>query len=494
VRTTDAQVRKLMNEMSKHGQIGLAAARAGVDRKTARKYRNAGKLPSELEKPRTWRTRPDPFDGDWPWVEAQLKEAPGLEAKTLFDALCERRPGVYGEGQLRTLQRRVKHWRAESGPEREVFFPQQHRPGEAAQTDFTSGSELGITILGAAFAHMLCHFVLPFSNWQWATVCASESMAAIKRGVQSALFRLGRRPQWHQTDNSTAATHELATGKRGFNADYAALMTHLGMKPRTTEVGEKEQNGDVEAGNGALKRRLEQALLLRGHRDFEGVEQYESWVQEVCAKANGGRSKKVAEELAEMAALDVSRLPEHLELDVTVTAWSTIRVAHNTYSVPSRLIHETLRVHLFERRIEVFYGGKLHLTFDRLPGRNGHSINYRDIIWSLVQKPGAFARYRYREALFPTLAFRRAYDAITDAGGASVKSDLAYLRILHLAAATMETDVECAIERLLTDGVTPDVDRVRAMVKPTDVDVPMITAPVIDLGTYDGLLASGGLS
>lgn len=312
--------------------------------------------------------------------------------------------------------------------------------------------------------------------------------------MQSALFRLGRRPQWHQTDNSTAATHELATGKRGFNVEYVALITHLGMKPRTTEVGEKEQNGDVEAANGALKRRLEQALLLRGHRDFEAVEQYESWVQEVCAKANGGRSKKVTEELAEMAVLDVSRLPEHIEIDVTVTGWSTIRVAHNTYSVPSRLIHETLRVHVFERRIEVFYGGKLHLSIDRLPGRNGHSINYRDIIWSLVQKPGAFARYRYREALFPTLAFRRAYDAITDAGGASVKSDLAYLRILHLAAATMEADVECAIERLLADGITPEVDRVRAMVKPTNVDVPMITAPVIDLGTYDGLLASGGLS
>jgi hypothetical protein len=273
VRTTDAQVRKLMNEMSKHGQVGLAAARAGMDRKTARKYVRNGKLPSDLETPRTWRTRPDPFDGDWPWVEAQLEAAPGLEAKTLFEALCEQRPGLYDEGQLRTLQRRVKQWRAECGPEREVFFPQQHRPGEAAQTDFTWGTELGITILGVAFAHMLCHFVLPFSNWQWATVCASESMAAIKRGVQSALFRLGRRPQWHQTDNSTAATHELATGKRGFNEDYAALITHLGMRPRTTEVGEKEQNGDVEAADGALKRRLEQALLLRGHREFEGVEQ-----------------------------------------------------------------------------------------------------------------------------------------------------------------------------------------------------------------------------
>jgi hypothetical protein len=162
--------------------------------------------------------------------------------------------------------------------------------------------------------------------------------------------------------------------------------------------------------------------------------------------------------------------------------------------VPSRLINETLRVHLFERRLEVFYGGQPHLTIDRLPGRNGHSINYRDIIWSLVQKPGAFARYRYREALFPTLVFRRAYDAIVDAGGASVKSDLAYLRILHLAAATMEIEIETAIEQLLRDGVAPHVDRVRAMLKPVEVDVPLLNAPVVDLGSYDSLLASGDIA
>ena len=356
MRTTDAQVRKLMNEMTKHGQVGLASIRAGMDRKTARKYVREEKLPSELVGPRTYRTRTDPFAQDWAWVEEQLKASPTLEAKTLFEALCERRPEAYEEGQLRTLQRHVKHWRAESGPDKEVFFPQQHRPGEAAQTDFTCGTELGITILGVAFAHMLCHFVLPYSNWQWATVCASESIAAIKRGVQAALFRLGRHPTWHQTDNSTAATHRIGPGSRDFNDDYVAAMTHFGMKPRTTAIGEKEENGDVEAGNGALKRRLEQALLLRGERDFESVEIYESWMQGVCAKANAGRTKKVSEELAVMEVVDVSRLPEHIEIDVTFTARRTIRVAHNAYSAPSRLIHETLRVHLYERRIDVHYG------------------------------------------------------------------------------------------------------------------------------------------
>jgi len=261
---SDAQVRKLMEEMSKHGRIGQAAMKADMDRKTARKYVTAGTLPSEMQKARDWRTREDPFAEHWPALEAQLREAPGLEAKTLLDELIARYPEQYTEGQLRTLQRRVRQWRATEGPEQDVKLAQRHRPGEAAQSDFTHTKELGITIAGELFVHMLFVFVLPFSNWAWATVCLSESMAALRRGVQRALFQLGRVPQHHQTDNSTAATHHvpdgkreaLESGKRAFNADYLALMRHFGMEPRTTAVGAKEQNGDVEAQNGALKRRL----------------------------------------------------------------------------------------------------------------------------------------------------------------------------------------------------------------------------------------------
>jgi hypothetical protein len=494
VLTTDAQVRKLMEEMTKHGKIGLASMRAGVDRKTGRKYAALGKLPSERVAPRTWRTREDPFADDWPWVEEKLRAAPELEAKTLFEALCAERPGIYEEGQLRSLQRRVRQWRAQHGPEKEVFFAQQHRPGEAAQTDFTWATELGITIMGVVFAHMLCHVVLPYSNWEWATVCSSESMAALKRGVQAALFRLGRRPTWHQTDNSTAATHNLQTGKRGFNADYEILMDHLGLKPRTTEVGKKEQNGDVEASHGVLKRRLEQALLLRGHRDFDSIEAYETWVQGVCAKANAGRTAKVEEELAAMVALDVRRLPEHVEADVLVTGWSTIRVSNNTYSVPSRLIGETVRVRLFERRLEIFYGGAPQLTSERLLGRNGHQVNYRHVIWSLVQKPGAFQRYRYRDSLFPSLVFRRTYDVLVEVAGASVKTDLAYLRILHLAAATMQSEVEAALVELLERRETPTAELVRAKVAPAEVEVPALAEPEVDLASYDRLLEVGGVA
>lgn len=483
---TDAQVRKLMEELSKHGKVGLAAARAGVDPKTARKYRDSGKLPSELKQGRAWRTREDPFDADWPAIAERLEEAPELEAKTLFEVMLEEHPERYEPGQLRTLQRRVRDWRAQRGPEKVVFFAQLHRAGEAMQTDFTWGTELGVTIRGEAFAHLLCHPVLPYSNWEWVTVCQSESMAAIKRGVQAAVFQLGRVPKYHQADNSTSATHSLG-GKRVFNDDYLALMRHFAMDPRTIGVGESEQNGDVEALNGAFKRRVKQYLLIRRSRDFDSAAIYEAWIQEIAMKANRLRFTRVKEELAAMRPLSVDRLAEYTEEDVLVTAWSTIRVNQNTYSVPSRLIRENVRVRKYEDRLDVYHAGQLQLTVERLHGRNGHRINYRHIIWSLVRKPGAFALYRYREDLFPTLAFRRTYDSLQESL-AGRKADIEYLRILHLAASTMEADVEAALERLLAEGAVISAEQVKAVVSPVKFEVPDLAAPEVDLAGYDTLI------
>ena len=475
-----------MDEMHRHGEVGTAALRAGLSPNTARKYLRAGRLPSELAGPRTWRTRADPFAADWAELRARLADAPELEATTLFEDLLRRKPDGYTPGQLRTLQRRVKQWRAQDGPPKRIFFPQVHRPGEAMQTDFTWASALGITIGGEPFPHLLCHPVLPYSNWEWATICQSESMAALRRGVQAALGRLGRAPTYHQTDNSTAATHDLRTGKRGFNAEYEALVQHYGMKPRTIEVGEKEQNGDVESLNGVLKRRLEQHLLLRGSRDFATVAGYEGWLQACLEAANRSRAPRLAEELAVMRPLPAARLPEFIEHDVRVTAWSTIRVKHNAYSVPSRLAREVVRVRIFDERLEVFFGGEPQLTVARLQGRNGHRINYRHIIWSLVRKPGAFERYRYRDDLFPTLAFRRAYDALC-AAQAVRTAEVEYVRILHLAASTMETDVGQALERLLAAGTVPTAEQVRALVSPEAPEVPALAAGTVDLTEYDGL-------
>jgi hypothetical protein len=486
-----------MEEMSKHGQIGQAAMKADMDRKTARKYVAAGHPPSAMARTRAWRTRPDPFEEHWAEVEERLRATPELEAKTLFELLQTQHPERYADGQLRTLQRRVRWWRAARGPEQEIMLAQQHRPGEAAQTDFTHATELAVTIAGQVFVHMLCVLVLPYSNWQWATVCLSESMAALRKGVQRALFQLGRVPRYHQTDNSTAATHRIPTDKkecvegrkRPFNADYLALMRHLGMTPRTIAVKAKEQNGDVESGNGVLKRRLEQALLLRGSRDFESADAWQAFIDQVNRKANAHRGPRVGEDLAAMRELDVAKLPEYIEEDVRVSSWSTVRVKHCAYSVPSRLMGKWVRVRIFEDKLEVRYSDIVELACERLQGRNLHRIDYRHVIWSMLRKPGAFARYVYREEMFPSLVFRVAYDAI-QLLHPGTQGDVEYLRILHLAASTMEADVAMALSLLQMAGSAITADAVKATITatPASIDVPMLAPSTVNLAEYDALL------
>ena len=407
----------------------------------------------------------------------------------MFEHLQDLHPERYDEGQLRTLQRLVQRWRAQHGPEREIFFPQAHRPGEAMQTDFTWTTELGVTIAGEPFRHMLCHQVLPFSNWQWATVSLSESMLALRHGIQSALGELGHRPEFHQTDHSTAATHELGGGLRGFNDEYLALCRHHGLEPRTIAVGKSEQNGDIEAANGALKRRLKQYLLLRGSCDFESVQAWEEFVQQVCRRANTRRFKRFIEELAAMTVVTAPALPSWQELRVPVLSSSTIRVRENSYSVPSRLIGLTLHVRVYERTVQAWFAGRCELTTDRLLGRGGARIDYRHIIFSMLRKPGAFARYRYRQELFPTLAFRRAFDAFHAGGRYDRKADLEYLRLLHLAASTMEHDVEAAIELLLDDGALPTSRACAALIGSRQTaQHPALLPPQVDLRDYDRLL------
>jgi hypothetical protein len=460
-----------------------------MDRKTAGKYIAAQKLPSDLCVDRDWRTRADPFEADWAGVRQMLEDAPELEAKIVLEHLIAKHPDRYQEGHLRTLQRRFKQWRALEGPPKRVFFSQVHVPGEAMQTDFTWGTELGVTIGGELFAHMICHSVLPYSNWQWASVCQSESMTSIRRGVQAAVFQLAYVPRFHQTDNSTAATHDLRTGKRGFNEDYERMVAHFGMEPRTIAVGDKEQNGDIESANGVLKRRVRQRLLLRGSKDFDSVAEYEAWLREIAALANRGRQGKLTDELAAMRPLSVSRLPEYTEIKPQVSSWSTIKIHSNAYSVPSQLIGEQVRVRVFDTMIEVYLGGELQLSVERLVGKQRHRINYRHVIDSLIRKAGAFERYRYREDLFPTLAFRRAYDALA-AALPPRKADIEYLRCLHLAAKTMELDVEHAIVLLMDEGAVPTADRVKALVAPITPTIPDVTIPVINLNSYDELLMS----
>jgi len=381
----------------------------------------------------------------------------------------------------------VKVWRALHGPDKEVFFPQIHRPGEAMQTDFTWGTKLEVTIMGQPFDHMLCHSVLPYSNWQWASVSLSESMLALRRSIPAALVQLGYVPQIHQTDNSTSATHRIEHGKRGFNDAYLELVGHFGMKPRTIGIGKSEQNGDAESLNGVLKRRLLQHLILRGSRDFESVEAWETFVQNVCSSANAHRGKRFLEELAVMSPLVARPFSAFEELTVRVSQESTILVKRNLYSVPTRLIGERVQIRLWEMRLEARHSGQLVLEGERLLGVNRHRIDYRHIIDSLMRKTGAFERYRHREDLFPGLVWRSAFDAL-QAGLGQRKGEVEYLRLLHLAAKTLEGEVGAALEVILEAGRLPDADLARELMgSEMVIRIPELKQAEVDLGEYDFL-------
>jgi transposase len=478
-----------MRELSEGETLDRAAIKSGMSENTARRYREGAKTKS-ARLPRTYRTRTDPFEAVWPEVEKMLEAAPGLEGKTILARLSERPDSAFTDGQLRTLQRKIKRWRAEHGPHKEVMFPQQHRPGEYAQSDFTSMNELEITIGGEAFDHLVYHFVLPYSQWETGMVCFSESFETLIGGFQRAVAELGRVPHKHRTDNLSAATHDLKDGRRAFNERYLGAMAHYGVEADRNTPGRAHENGSVEQAHYRFKSAVEQALLLRGTREFAGRASYEAFLREIFAARNKRRIAKLGDDLRGMNELPPMRIEDFRRERVTVTRFSTIRAADNTYSVSSRLIGETVDLRLYAETIEVWHGERLVATMDRQRGRGNVAIDYRHVIWSLVRKPGAFARYRYREALFPTLTFRRAYDALTERLGSA--ADVEYVRILHLAASTSETAVDRALEELLGRAELRDYVQVRAAAAPEPIEVPSTAIDPPDLSAYDAITAAGG--
>jgi hypothetical protein len=485
--TTDAQVTRLRQLIGEGHPLYLAALRAGMDAKTARKYRHADRLPSESFTPRTWRTREDPFQEVWPEIRDRLERAPGLQAKTLFEDLQRRFPGRFPDSQLRTLQRRIKAWRATEGPPREVFFDQIHSPGELGASDFTCMNDLGVTLAGQPFDHLVYHFVLTYSNWETGRVCFSESFESLSQGLQDALWELGGVPQAHRTDRLTAAVNNL--GDRDlFQQRYRALLDHYGLRPQAIGARKAHENGDAEQSHHRFKEAVDQALLLRGGRDFDDRAAYERFLREVFARRNVNRAVRFAEERPRLRGLPARRLDAWHRRRVRVTQGSTIRIGSNVYSVPSRLIGEQVDVHVMAEYLEVWHGAALVERVERQRGRNRCVINYRHVIDWLVRKPGAFAAYRHREAMYPTSRFRRAYDALLAQCPARAAKD--YLRILELAAKESEAGVDAVLGRLLEWGVpiTPTAveERLRHdLGLPRAMDV-FITP--VDLSIYDHLL------
>ena len=490
---TKQQYYRLMNEHQAHGNITVSALNADTSRPTARKYVRAGKSPPELQAKHTWRTRPDPVSGIWPQAEVMLTAAPELEAKILFEHLIVKYPeAALGEEHLRTFQRRVQRWHLQHGPDQEVFFPQDRSPGRALQLDWTDASELGITIGGRRYDHLLCHTVLPYSDWQWATRCQSESLLSLRHGLQESLQRLGKVPLELQVDHGSAATHQIARGaaERAFNEDFVSICAHYDLRPRTINVQCPNENGDVESANGHLKRRLNQHLLLRGSRDFASEADYDAFLGQVLEQANARRAKAVAQELAVMRPLPPIRLSEYEEVYCTVSKYSTIRVKKVGYSVPARLIGQELKAEVSENELKIYFGREWLLTVPRACGDRGVVLDYRHVIEHLLRKPGAFEQYRYREELFLSPTFRQAYDQLVAKQGPR-RGALEYLRLLKL---TSETDVR-EVELMLVEYTCPpypawSVEGLRRLLRPPS-PTPLTMAELQpDCQSYDALLSA----
>lgn len=482
----DTQVRGLIRMMNTGKILSVSAMKAGMSENTARKYVEAGDVPSRMKKEHGWRTRKDPFDDAWPWVKDQLNEFPGLEAKTLFEVLQREQPGRFSDGQLRTLQRRVKIWRATEGPGKEVMFPQKHYPGDLCASDFTRMGSLRITIGGDLFDHLLYHFVLTYSNWEDASICFSESYESLSFGFQNALWCLGGVPKRHRTDSLSSAVNNLSQTEE-FTRRYEGLLKHYGMDGQRIQAGEAHENGDVEQSNHRFKRTIDQSLMLRGNRDFVDRAAYESFLRETLANRNAGRHDRLEEEMKVLRELPARRLEDAKKFYPRVGPSSTIRVQHNVYSVHSRLMREKVEVRLYADYLDVWYAQRRVERLPRLRGEDKHRIDYRHIIERLIRKPGAFANYRYKSDLFPTSRFRIAYDMLKVQSPA--RADKEYLKILYLAAQEGEVAVNTALGLLQEAGgrieqkaIEVQLELVKAGQK---VEDPRIAE--VDLRQYDAL-------
>ena len=485
---TNQQVRRLFKLTQTEKNFGMVAMKAGMGEKTARKYRRTGKLPSDLKQEHTWRTRKDPFEDVWEGMKSMLEINPGLEAVTLFEDLQRRNPGRFADGQLRSLQRRIKNWRAVEGPPKEIFFSQIHRPGELCQSDFTHMNKLGVTISGVPFDHMIYHFVLTYSNWEAGTICFSESFESLSQGLQNALWELGGVPGKHRTDCLTTAVNKAGHPEE-FTRRYKELVDYYRITPCKTNPSSPNENGDVEQRNYRFKKAVDQTLLLRGSRDFEVRSAYEEFLRKLFKQLNAGRKKRFMEEQAVLHRLPKRRIDSCKREKKKVGPSSTIRVNHNVYSVDSRLIGENIQVCLHMDRLEIWHGQKKIDVLPRQRGEGKHKINYRHIIDSLIRKPGAFENYRYRDALFPTSRFRIAYDSLKKryTQRSAVKK---YLSILYLAAKESESLVDNALRVLIDKDMDICDEHVKRLMQSeesvlvaTDIDI-----PEVNLTDYDQLL------
>ena len=428
--------------------------------------------------------RTDIFDGVWEEIAEMLSVDPGLQVKTLMQMLMDR-DECFTWGHLRTLQRRVRDWRALKGPDLDVKFRQLHKPGKQSQSDWTHCNELKVTIDGAFFPHMLFHFMLPYSRWETAYISFSESFENLVSGYVRAITELGAVADEHRTDNLTAAvtTHGSSAV---FTERWQSVMDHYGVQPSKNNPGESHENGSVEKSHHLLKSEMDQALRLRKSREFVSVAEYERFIRRTLDKRNRGRRARLAEEMEIMKNPPARAWNEAVEERVVVNAFSLITVSKALYTVPSRLIGYELRALVYAEVVRLFLGNTLVIEMPKQQA-GGRRINYRHLVAHLIRKPGAFANYVFRDDLFPSLVFRAAYDRLLEKK--PERADKVYLAILHHAAMGSEQDVETALELILGGGGTPSLEAVKELTYIKIGALPNICIPVPELFSYDELLS-----
>ena len=472
----------------------LAAAKAGISERSARRIDQAATLPSQTPR-RYWRSRADPFVDVWDAeLVPLLKNAPKLKAITLLRKLQADHPDRFGDGLLRTLQRHVRQWRALEGPAKEVFFPQVHAPGHRGLSDFTAMGKLCVTIAGVVFVHILYHFVLAFSRWEHVEVVeGGESFEALSKGLQNALWQAGGAPQEHRTDSLSAAFKNL-TEEQDFTVRYTALLDHYGMAGTRNNRGVSNENGSVESSHRYLKDAIDQALLLRGHRDFEDRVAYEGFVRDVVMRRNRRNAAAFRVEREQLQDLPQRRTTDFVEEEGRVTRFGMFTISGILYSAPSRLIGQRLKVRLYSDRLDCYLSGALVLTLARgtrstITGR-GRVIDYRHFIEELKRKPQAFKGFAFRDSLFPREAYRRTWEQL-DLKLTQRQACQSIVALLEMAARDgVEGVLAERLDALLVAGVLPDIKRLREEFAPRTAEVPQISVEIPSASYYDALLPS----
>ena len=477
----------------------IAAAKAGFSVATAYRIEQDPRLPSQKKAPRDRRRR-DPLAAVWnSEVVPLLKSAPGLRPVAIFEEIRRRHPEI-GAGIRRTLERRIRTWRALNGVEQDVIFRQEHPPGRLGLSDFTDMGGRGVSIAGAPLDHRLYHFRLAFSGWEHAhVVLGGESFVALAEGLQNALWALGRAPLQHRSDSLSAAFRNLdRDAQEDQTRRYEALCKHYGMEPTRNNRGVAHENGSIESPHGHLKQAIEDALLLRGSREFDTLPAYRRFIDEIVGRRNARNAKRFDLERPALQSLPARRTTDYEETIVTVTSTSGFILKRVFYSVPSRLIGHRLRVRLYDDRLECFLGATSLMTLRRgrphADRKHGHVVDYRHIIHALRRKPMALLNLVYREQLFPRRAYQRAFEAMLAGDGEkrACRTMVGLLALAHDRAC--EAELAQAIEAELDAGRLPDLDCLGRRFAPDPAAIPDITVELVPLHVYDelGTVRTGG--